>query len=58
MNTDKEREMTLKKARIVPERLRLWDAIVDSPCNAISISFAFSLSVFICVHLRFQGFSS
>jgi hypothetical protein len=58
MNTDKERENILKKAAIALERLKRLDSIVDSLYATISISFAFSSSVFICVHPWFQRFSS
>jgi hypothetical protein len=57
MNTDKEREMGLKTATIVRARIRQWGIIVDTPCDVISISFDFSLSVFIRVHPWFQKVS-
>jgi hypothetical protein len=58
MNTDKDKEMALQTAEVVLEDLRPLDIIAGILCRMISISFAFSLSVFICVHPWFQMVSA
>ena len=58
MNTDKEKELTLRNATKPHEQPGSWDTIANS-YRHVSLNFLpFSSSVFICVHLWFQRFTS
>jgi hypothetical protein len=58
MNTDKEREKTPNQEAPGIAQQGLWIADGGSPGVFIPIALAFSFSVFIRVHLWFQGLSS
>jgi hypothetical protein len=54
MNTDKEREQLLTKENNYQEQRALGNLNSVDPGFLFPISFVFSRSVFICVHLWFQ----
>jgi hypothetical protein len=58
INTDKKRMKKRKTEAMACKPPELGNEIVHGHCQRISRSFAFSSSVFSCVHLWFQRFSS